>query len=79
MKLNKHLSAGQITPRAWSILESIFEGLFIFLHLTPRKVDVEEKMKTKKIIKQAKQHQLPVMGSSICVEIGEAQGHLKHS
>jgi len=49
------------------------------LHLTQRKVDVEEKMKTTKIIKKGKQHQLLVMSSSICVEIGELQSHVKHS
>jgi len=34
-------------------------------NLTPRKDNVEEKLKTKKTLKKAKEHQLPVMSSVI--------------
>ena len=44
-----------------------------------KKADVEEKMKSKKLIKKAKQHQLQVTSASIYAEIGEPQSRVKHS
>lgn len=49
------------------LLKAVFEEKCILMHLTPslRQVHVEEKMKTKEIIKKYKQHQLHAITSSI--------------
>ena len=51
-KLKKHLSADQNTLRGVSQNHS----KQLLLHLTPRKVNIEENIKTKKTIKKGKQH-----------------------
>jgi len=60
-------SADQNTPRGMEYLRINYwrQIRYVLLHLTPRKGDVEGKMKTKKTIKKAKQHQLPLMSSVI--------------